>query len=145
MVQEVLVVRLLWLPVVFLLSTPLIAAESIVKVSLSNLTQPTSGQALVGSVSVTGENFPSGAIPPANVTVSFQPATAGGGPPGSTLATSVITISGTKRRVVFQIPAAVAVSVPTNYKVTITGSTSQGVQFRSNNSSALTVIPPAQI
>jgi hypothetical protein len=120
-------------------------APAVTQVTLSNLTQPSSGQALVGSVSVTGEGFPSGTIPPANVTVTLQPGTVGGGPTGTTLATSVAVISGTRERVVFQIPAAIAVSTPTVYKVTIAGSTSTGVQFRSRNGSALTVIPPARI
>jgi hypothetical protein len=127
-----------WLPMVG-------ATASITQVELSNLAQPSSGQALVGSVSVTGQDFPSGTIPPANVTVTLQPATAGSGPTGTTTATSVVPISGTKERVVFQIPATIAVSAPTAYKVSIAGSTSTGAQFKSINSSALTVIPPSKI
>jgi len=131
-----------------LLSGPLLSAstpDSVTQVTLSNLAQPSTGQALAGSVSVTGEGFPSGAIPPANVTVTLHPATAGGGPTGTTPATSVLTISGTKERVVFKIPAAIAVSTPTAYKVTVAGSTSTGNRFISRNSASLSVDPPFQI
>jgi hypothetical protein len=130
----------------FLLS-PLLAGitDSVTKVTLSNLAQPSSGQALVGSVSVTGEGFPSGTIPAANVTVTLAPSTAGGGPTGTTQARSVTAAPGGNKRVAFQIPGSIAVSVPTAYKVTIAGSTSTGAKFSSRNSSALTVIPPSQI
>jgi hypothetical protein len=132
---------------VFLSGSLLLAgiAAAVTQVTLSNLAQPTSGQALVGSVSVTGEGFPRGTIPPANITVTLQPATIGGGPTGATQAASVSIISGTKERVVFQIPASIAVSTPTAYRVTIAGHTSTGVQFKSRNSSALTVNPSSRI
>jgi hypothetical protein len=119
--------------------------DSETKVTLSNFTQPRAGQALVGSVSVTGEGFPSGTIPPANVTVTLKPATVGGGPTGTTPATSVAPVSGGKQRVVFRIPASIAVSTPTAYKVTIAGSTSTGAKFISRNGAALTVNPQSGI
>jgi hypothetical protein len=137
----------LWAAVAFLSGSSLFAGATaaITKVTLSNLAQPSSGQALVGYVSVAGEGFPTGTIPPHNVTVTLQPATVGGGPAGTTLATSVPALSGSKKRVVFQVPASIAVSTPVAYKVAIAGSTSAGAQFRSRNSSALTVNPPSQI
>ena len=118
---------------------------NVTKVTLSNFTQPGTGQASVGSVSVTGSGFPSGTIPPANVTVTFKPSTVGGGPTGTTPATLVVPASGGNLRVVFQIPASLAVAAPTAYKVTIAGSTSGGAKFTSRNSAALTVNPPSQI
>lgn len=123
-----------------------IAAEaSVTKVTLSNVAQPSSGQASVGSVSVTGEGFPSGTIPAANVTVTLKPAVTGTGPTGTTAANAVTTLPNGNKRVTFQIPAAIAVAAPTAYQVSIAGSTSGGARFASINSSALTVIPPAQI
>ncbi len=119
--------------------------DSIAKVTLSNLTQPADGQASVGSISVTGEGFPSGAIPAADVTVTLQPSTVGGGPTGTTQATVITTLSSGNKRVAFQIPASIAVSVPSAYQVTIAGATSSGVGFASRNSSALRVNPPSQI
>ena len=121
------------------------AASMVTQVTLSNLAQPNSGQALVGFVSVAGQGFPSGTIPPANVTVTLSPAVAGGGPGGTAQATSITPASGTNLRIVFQIPASIAVSTPTAYQVTIAGSTSAGAQFISRNSAALTVDPPASI
>lgn len=55
-----------------------------VLVTLSATTSPSAGQAGVHSINVTGSGFPSGTIPPANVTVTLEPATAGSGPTGST-------------------------------------------------------------
>lgn len=112
-------------------------------VTLSPSVSPSTGQPAITVLNVTGSGFPSGTIPPANVTVTLQPSS--GGTPATTLATAVTKIVGTTERVTFQIPNSISVSSPTPYKVSISGSTSTGVPFVSGNTSSLTINPPAQI
>ncbi len=114
-------------------------------VTLSPGAAPPAGQAGVHSIHVIGSNFPSGTIPPANVRVTLEPATAGAGPTASTKATAVITLIASARRVAFQIPVAIAVAAPTAYLVSLAGTTAAGVAFASANTAALTVNPPASI
>ncbi|MGH9346384.1 MAG: PKD domain-containing protein, partial [Vicinamibacterales bacterium] len=114
-------------------------------ITLQPSTSPTSGQPGIHNITVTGSNYPAGTIPPANVTVSFAPATAGAGPSGSTAALAVQTIVGSTRRVTFRIPSSILVAAPTAYRVSLSGTTSTGVAFASSNTAALTINPPPSI
>ncbi len=120
-----------------------VAAQT--QVSLSPATSPSNGQAGVTTINVTGSNFPAGTISPAQVQVSLRPATPGAGPSGSTVATAVMTIIGTTRRVAFTMPPSMVVSSPTSYVVSLSGATTSGVSFASRTTASLTVNPAAFI
>ena len=79
---------------------------AVTNVTLNGLTSPTSADTIVTSVTVIGHGFPSGTIPPANVTVTLNPTTAGGGPSGATTATAVTVDSGTTEYVTFKVPTS---------------------------------------
>ena len=133
-----------WLVVVLgglLVSTPL--AQTGVK--LTATIAPAAGQPGIHSLVATGSGFPSGTIPPANVTITLEPVTPGGGPSVAATATGVATVIATTRRVTFKIPPTLLVGAPTAYTVGVSGTTSTGVAFTSSNRAALTVNPPAEI
>ena len=119
------------------------ALDAQTNVTLTATASPAAAQPGVHLITLTGSNFPTGAIAPANVTITVMPATAGAGPSGSTTAQSVQTVIGSTRRVTFQLPSTIVVASPTPYRVSLTGATSTGVQFASAAPSALTVNPPA--
>ena len=123
-----------------LLCMPVLAQAS---VTLKAATSPTSGQAGLTSVSVTGSGFPSGTISPASVTVTLTPKS--GGTPVTTTATSVTPGTGTTDTVAFLRPASISVTAATVYEVSIAGQTTGGTTFQSSNSSALTIDPPSSI
>lgn len=134
-------VTVLWLHSCLLVlsgSVPLLATTS---VTLNASTSPSTGDPLVTNIHVTGHGFPSGTIPPANVTVTLNPTTVGGGPSGSTTALAVTVVSGSTERVTFRIPKSINVPTPTSYQVSIAGTTSTGNAFQSSNTSSLTVNP----
>jgi PKD repeat protein len=114
-------------------------------VTLAAAVSPTSGQPGVHTINVTGSSFPGGTIPPGNITVRLQPATPATGPIGTAPATVVTTLTGTSRRVSFQVPAVVIVGTPTAYRVSLSGTTSGGVAFASSNTVGLTINPPPKI
>ena len=118
---------------------------AVTNVTLNGLTSPTAADTNVTSVTVIGHGFPSGTIPPANVTVTLNPTTSGGGPTGTTTATAVTVESGTTEYVTFKVPTSVTVSAATSYQVSISGTTSTGNAFQSVNSSTLTVNAPVAI
>lgn len=122
-----------------LISMPVLAQTS---VKLNAATSPTSGQAGLTTVSVTGSGFPSGTILPASVTVTLTPS---GGTLVTTTATGVTPGTGTTNTIAFLVPASISVSTPTVYAVTISGQTTTGTAFQSSNSSNLTVNPPSSI
>jgi hypothetical protein len=62
-------------------------------VTLSPAASPGTGEPGVTNIIVTGYGFPSGSIPPANVTVTLQPSKAGAGPSGTTQANAVQPLS----------------------------------------------------
>src|SRR5262245_11576727 len=119
--------------------------EAQTSVTLSTAVSPSTGQAGVTSVSVTGSNFPSGTIAPADVIVTLEPAAAGTGPTVTMPASNVATIVGTSRRITFQIPDAVDISAPTSYRISIAGHTTTATAFASTNKAPLTVTPAARI
>lgn len=122
-----------------LISLPALAQTN---VKLNASASPSSGQAGMTSVSVTGSGFPSGTISPSAVTVTLTPS---GGSPATTTATSVATVIGSTKIVGFLIPASISISAPTVYAVTISGQTTTGTKFQSSNSSSLTVNPNPSI
>jgi PKD repeat protein len=124
---------------VVLISMPVLAQTS---VKLNAATSPTSGQAGLTTVSVTGSGFPSGTISPASVTVTLTPS---GGTAVTTTATAVTPGTGTTNTIAFVVPASISVSTPTVYEVSISGQTTTGTAFQSSNSSNLTVDPPSSI
>lgn len=131
-------VRLACLPVFMLAvlsgSLPLRAATP---VTLNASASPSSGDAGVSLISVTGHGFPSGTIPPGNVDVTLKPA-ASGPPTAIVRAFKVTEVSGTTE-VTFKISAKLVVPTATAYVVSIAGTTSTGTAFRSVNTAALTV------
>ena len=123
-----------------LISLPMFAQTS---VKLNGSTSPTSGQAGLTTVTVTGSGFPSGTILPASVTVTLTPQA--GGTAVTTAATSVTPGAGTSNTIGFLIPASISVTAATVYEVSIAGQTTGGTAFQSSNSSALTINPPSSI
>ncbi|HXN52696.1 MAG TPA: RHS repeat-associated core domain-containing protein [Candidatus Acidoferrum sp.] len=112
-----------------------------IPIQLTASTVPSQGEAGVNLVYVTGSGFPSGTIPPINVTVSFA-ATCGGAPLANATATGVQTLLGTTRRVQVQIPSGLT---PNTYAVSLNGTTSTGTSFSSVNCSSVQVIPLATL
>jgi hypothetical protein len=125
---------------VFVASSASFAAAT--KVTLSTDTTPGTGQAGVGYISVVGTGFPSGTISPGAVTLTLTPTT---GTPSTTKAVKVKVISGSEESVTFQIPAAITVTSPAVYAVSLQGQTATGSKFISKNTSALTIDPPASL
>ncbi|MGA2534765.1 MAG: PKD domain-containing protein [Terracidiphilus sp.] len=123
-----------------LISLPLLAQTS---VKLNGSTSPTSGQAGLTTVTVTGSGFPSGTISPASVTVTLTPKS--GGTAVTTTATSVTPGTGTTSTIGFLIPSSISVTSATVYEVSIAGQTTGGATFQSSNSAALTIDPPSSI
>ena len=118
---------------------------AVTEVTLNASASPSAADLVVTNVTVIGHGFPSGTIPPANVTVTLNPTTPGGGPSGSTTATKVTVFSGTTEGVVFKVPKSILVSAPTSYQVSIAGTTSTGNAFASRNTASLTVNAPVAI
>jgi RHS repeat-associated protein len=119
-----------------------VTATAQTQVTLSTAVTPTSGQPGITSITLTGSNFPAGTIQPASVNVNLQPA--GGGATATTPATTVTTVVGTTRRVAFIIPATITVATPTPYLVSVSGATTIGTAFVSNQV-PLTVNPGPSI
>src|ERR1039458_5278189 len=55
---------------------------AVTEVTLNASASPSAADLVVTNVTVIGHGFPSGTIPPANVTVTLNPTTPGGGPSG---------------------------------------------------------------
>jgi hypothetical protein len=117
-------------------------AQAPVQVTLSPTTSPASGEPAVTTINLTGSNFPSGTIVPANVTINLTPRA---GAPLTTQATAVTTVVGTTLRVTFTIPASASRSFPTAYAVSLSGVTSANVAFAGSNTASLIVNPQATI
>ena len=88
------------------------------------------------NVTVTGAPFPSGAILPADVTVSVA-TSCGDAPVATTPATAVTTIIGSTRRVKFTVPAGLSSAT---YAVSIAGVSVGGEDFTSSNCSNMQVL-----
>src|SRR5205814_2346268 len=102
------------------------------------------GQPGVTTINITGSNFPSGTISPADTNLTLELA-AGGTTPVVTKASSVTIIVGSTRRVTFTIPSSISVSLPTAYLVSVSGTTTDGNVFASSNKASLTINPGAAI
>src|SRR5262249_43224483 len=101
-------------------------------VTLSPTTAPGTAEPGVTVVNVTGTGFPTGAINASAVNVSLQPAL-GAAPLQTAVVSAVTTVFGATRRIVFQIAPGNSVSAPTEYMVSVSGSTSGGAMFASGN------------
>jgi len=112
-------------------------------IALSPATAPTSGQPGVTSITITGSGFPTGTILAADVDVALEPAS--GGAAVTTKATSIATLVGSTRRVVFLIPVSINVGAPTLYRASVSGRTTANVTFVSGNKATLTVNPLPRI
>jgi len=123
----------------------LVASPGNAQVTLSPAASPSSGQAGITSVNVTGSNFPAGTINASATTVRLDPQPSGTGV--ITTPSAVTLIAGTTRRVTFLIPATISVSTSTVFKVTVSGSTTTGTAFTtvSTATAALTIGPPSSI
>src|SRR5689334_807399 len=115
--------RQLLIVIALLLARPILL-KSQTEIKLNVATTPSSGQPGT-NVNVTGSGFPSGTILADNITVSLSPAA--GGPAVTTPAISITTVLGTSRRISFPIPTSIAVASPTNYVVSISGTTTAGI------------------
>ncbi|HVZ59692.1 MAG TPA: hypothetical protein VG892_02800, partial [Terriglobales bacterium] len=102
---------------------------------------PSQGQAGATVISINGSNFPGGSVASANITL--QPTA--GGPSTTTPALSVTALAGTTSRVTFLIPKSIVVTTPTPYKISITGSTTDGIFFVSINTVSLTLNPAGSV
>jgi hypothetical protein len=122
---------------------PLLLSAQTTAVTLSPSASPTSGQAGISPINLTGAGFPAGTIAPSAITVLLKPSA--GGTAVTTAATAVTTIAGSTKRVTFTIPAAILVNSATAYSVSIAGTTTANTAFASSNTSSLTVNPGAQI
>lgn len=111
------------------------------QVKLNTWTNPSSGQAGTTNVNLTGSGFPSGTIPPGNVTITVA-ATCGGPALATTTGLKVTKLIGTSDRVEFLIPASLAQDT---YDVSLTGTTSGGTKFSSTNCSLMKVLPPKTV
>src|ERR1700741_1973987 len=118
-------------------------AQTQTQVTLAATAAPSAGQAGISVESVMGSGFPSGTIPPANVTVTLTPSAAGAATTAQ--ASTVTVILGQTERVYFVIPSSIKVASPTAYMVSIAGTTAAGAAFVSINRSSLTINPPAAI
>jgi len=114
-------------------------------VTLEGSASPGTAEPGVTSITLIGYGFPSGSIPPANVTVTFQPKHSGNGPRGTTQATSIQPLFGTTVQLTFTVPTTITVHQAVNYLVSIAGSTSTGASFSSGNTAALQITAAAQI
>ncbi len=106
-------------------------------VNLTSVT-PRTAQANVSTMTITGSGFPA-TVSAGNVTVTL--ALVGGGSPVNTTASSVATVSGSIKRVVFQVPS-ISVASPTQYQVSITDN-ADGIP--TTNAVTFTLNPPATI
>jgi hypothetical protein len=111
------------------------------QVNLSSPTSPPAAEPGVTLVTLTGTNFPAGAILPAQVTIRVEPQSAGAGPAVNIAATGVQTVVGSTRRVTFSLPVTLVVAAPAAYNVTLSGTTATGTAFNSTNPAQLTVQP----
>src|SRR6185437_13194087 len=93
-----------------------------VVVTLSPATSPTMGQPAVTVVNITGNGFPSGSMPPTQVTIQIEPVSPAAGSAAFTPASAVVSLTGNARRISFQIPTSISVSVPTAYLASVSGS-----------------------
>jgi len=118
---------------------------AVTNVTLNASATPSAADPAVTNVTVIGHGFPSGTIPPANVTVTLNPTTAGAGPSGTTTAVAVTVESGATEAVTFRVPTSIAVSAATSYQVSISGTTSTGNAFASSNTASLTINAPVAI
>src|ERR1035438_6686304 len=76
---------------------------AVTEVTLNASATPSAADPNVTNVTVVGHGFPSGTIPPANVTVTLDTTAPGGGPSGTTTATKV-TVEGATEAVTFKVP-----------------------------------------
>jgi hypothetical protein len=134
-----------WLVCALALLSGSLLLGAVTNVTLNGLTSPSAADTGVTNVTVIGHGFPSGTIPPANVTVTLNPTTSGGGPSGTTTATKVTVASGTTEYVTFKVPTSILVPAATSYQVSIAGTTSTGNAFASRNTASLTVNAPVAI
>jgi hypothetical protein len=92
------------------------------------------------NVTVTASGFPSGAINPAQIQVTFTPVVSSSGPVVNTAAAAIETVYGTQSRVTFRVPSSLTFSTPVAYAITLSGPS-----FTSANSAQLTINPPPAI
>lgn len=122
---------------------PAVAARASVAVTLSSATSPTTGQP-GATINVTGSGFPTDAISASSVLVTLTPTTSSDAAV-TVPASALTTITGSVRRVTFQIPASVVVGSPAAYTISIAGTTLAGVGLSSSNDATLTISPSTSI
>ncbi len=123
----------------------------VISINLSPTTAPRYAQPGVTVVTLVGSNFPSGDIRPADVAVRLEPARMSdptvepSNPAINGVVTAIQNLTGTSRRVTFQIPPQYTFTSPIPYLVSVSGKSSAGVEFRSANRPSLTINPPAKL
>src|SRR6202142_562350 len=97
------------------------------------------------TVTLLASGFPAGEIAPANIVVTLQPQSAGA-PAAAAAASALYPISTNTSAVTFVIPDSLNVlQAVTSYSVAISGATTDGVAFASQNWVGLSVTPPARL
>jgi RHS repeat-associated protein len=137
-----------YLLVFALLPIEVVRGQSSSTVVLTAAATPSAAEPNVTTASVTGSGFPTGTIAPSAVTVHLAPVTPAAGPPMVARVSAVTTLFGSSRRITFQVAPAnpiINVQNPTNYKVSVSGTSSEGVSFSSSNTAALIINPPARV
>ncbi len=114
------------------------ASADVTVVTLARLS-PSHGQSGITSIVIHGTGFPSGLIPPGNMTVQLTPVD--GGASVATTAFIVGSSTGYGRDVSFIVPDSISVSAPTDYSVSLCGSTTDEIRFISSNPRTLTINP----
>src|SRR5271166_1076897 len=110
-----------------------------VSVTLGTITVPSSGEAGVNNVYVSGTGFPAGTILPASVSVTFA-TSCGGASVASTSPSLVQTIVGTTRRLQVLIPGGLGANT---YYLSVSGTTTTGTAFASVTCSQVQVTVPS--
>src|SRR5271166_3384218 len=110
-----------------------------VSVTLGTITVPSSGEAGVNNVYVSGTGFPAGTILPASVRVTFA-TSCGGASVASTSPSLVQTIVGTTRRLQVLIPGGLGANT---YYLSVSGTTTTGTAFASVTCSQVQVTVPS--
>ncbi len=133
--------RLLLLFAAVMLLASCLAAQ----ITLASPATPATAQPGSTLVALTGSGFPAGSILAAQVMVQLAPETAGSGPTVALAATGLQTVVGSTRKVTFTVPPDVLVPQATLYRVTLSGTATDGTVFTSTNFAQLTIQPVAGI
>jgi hypothetical protein len=121
--------------------TAAVSAQTQTSVRLISVT-PANATPGLTNASLLASGFPAGTIPPADLRARLTPT--GGGPAVDLPVTSITTLIGNQRRVIFPVPAALAVATPTAFALTLVG-LSPNTPIGSLNPLPFTLLPAASL